>query len=171
MVMIACWISFHALVWERNLTNFERVFQKPQIHAELALGRTMVRKRYKKFTEWKSCGRIENVGDRTRSKMAGLVQAGRKATVLQIATLSNEVCRKTSLNVHHIERWSGWVTAAEDQGRLPLLSDESKKLMLEFDKDHKNSTIVWKSVAWSDESPFLLRYSDGIWRKRHVSID
>ncbi len=32
----------------------------------------------------------------------------------------------------------------------------------------------WKNVAWSDESRFLLRHSDGrvrIWRKEHESMD
>ncbi len=44
-----------------------------------------------------------------------------------------------------------------------------------FAQAHQNWTIEdWKTVAWSDESRFLLRHSDGrvrIWRKEHESMD
>ncbi len=40
---------------------------------------------------------------------------------------------------------------------------------------HQNWTIEhWKNIAWSDESRFLLRHSDGrvrIWRKEHEIMD
>ncbi len=41
--------------------------------------------------------------------------------------------------------------------------------------NHQNWTIEdWKNIAWSDESRFLLRHSDGrvrIWRKEHERMD
>ncbi len=47
--------------------------------------------------------------------------------------------------------------------------------MLQFTQAHQNRTIEdWKNVAWSDESRFLLRHSDGrvrIWRKGHESMN
>ncbi len=59
--------------------------------------------------------------------------------------------------------------------RVPLLSSKNRKRRLQFAQVHQNWTIEdWKNVAWSDESRFLLRYSDGrvrIWRKEHESMD
>ncbi len=58
---------------------------------------------------------------------------------------------------------------------VPLLSDKNRKLRLQFAQAHQNWTIEdWKTVAWSDESRFLLRHSDGrvrIWPKEHESMD
>ncbi len=58
--------------------------------------------------------------------------------------------------------------------RVPLLSAKNRKRRLQFAQDHQNWTIEdWKNVAWSDESWFLLWYSDGrvrIWRKAHESM-
>jgi len=45
--------------------------------------------------------------------------------------------------------------------RVPLLSAKNKKLRLQFTQDHQHWTIEdCKNVAWSDESWFLLWYSD-----------
>ncbi len=58
---------------------------------------------------------------------------------------------------------------------MPLLSAKNRKQRLQFAQTHQNWTIEdWKNVAWSDESRFLLRHSDGrvrIWCKEHESID
>ncbi len=59
--------------------------------------------------------------------------------------------------------------------RVPLLSSKNIKRRLLFTQAHQNWTIEdRKNVAWSDESRFLLRHSDGrvrIWRKEHESMD
>ncbi len=59
--------------------------------------------------------------------------------------------------------------------RVPLLSDKNRKRRIQFTQAHQNwTTEDWKNVAWSDESQFLLRYSDGsvrIWPKEHESMD
>ncbi len=59
--------------------------------------------------------------------------------------------------------------------RVPLLSAKNRKRRIQFAQAHQNWTIEdWKSVAWSDESRFLLRHSDGrvrIWCKEHESMD
>uniref|UniRef100_A0A9J8C660 Transposable element Tc1 transposase n=1 Tax=Cyprinus carpio carpio TaxID=630221 RepID=A0A9J8C660_CYPCA len=56
-----------------------------------------------------------------------------------------------------------------------LLSPKNRKRKLQFTQAHQNWTIEdWKNVAWSDESRFLLWYSDGrvrIWCKEHESMD
>ena len=53
---------------------------------------------------------------------------------------------------------------------MPLLSAKNRK-----QQAHQNWALEdWKKVAWSDESRFLLCYSDGrvrIWRKQHESMD
>ncbi len=59
--------------------------------------------------------------------------------------------------------------------RVPFLSAKNRKQRLQFTQAHQNWTIEdWKNVAWSDESRFLLRHSDGrvrIWRKEPESMD
>ncbi len=52
---------------------------------------------------------------------------------------------------------------------------KNRKRRLQFARAHQNWTIEnWKNVAWSDESRFVLRHSDGrvrIWCKEHESMD
>ncbi len=59
--------------------------------------------------------------------------------------------------------------------RVPLLSAKNRKQRLQFTQAHKHWSIEdWKNIAWSDESRFLWRHSDGrvrIWHKEHESID
>ncbi len=59
--------------------------------------------------------------------------------------------------------------------RVPLLSAKNSTRRIQFTQNHQNWTIEdWKNVAWSDESRFLLRHSDGrvrIWCKEHESMD
>ncbi len=59
--------------------------------------------------------------------------------------------------------------------RVLLLLAKNRKRRLQFAQAHQNWTIEdWKNVAWSDESLFLLRHSDGrvrIWYKEHESMD
>ncbi len=59
--------------------------------------------------------------------------------------------------------------------QVPLLSAKNRKRSLQITHAHQNWTIVdWKNVAWSDESRFLLRHSDGRvrnWCKEHESMD
>ncbi len=59
--------------------------------------------------------------------------------------------------------------------RVPLLSANIRKRRILFTQAHQNWTIEdWKKVAWSDESRFLLRHSDGrvrIWYKEHEIMD
>ncbi len=56
-----------------------------------------------------------------------------------------------------------------------LLLAKNRKRRLQFTQAHQNWTIEdLENVAWSDESRFLLRHSDGrvrIWRKDHESMD
>jgi len=43
---------------------------------------------------------------------------------------------------------------------------------IQFVRAHQNWTVEdWKNVAWSDESRFLLRDSDGVWCKQNENMD
>jgi len=57
---------------------------------------------------------------------------------------------------------------------LPLISTTNRKKRRQFARAHQNWTVEdWKN-AWSDESRFLLRHSDGrvrIWRKQTENMD
>ncbi len=59
--------------------------------------------------------------------------------------------------------------------RVPLMSDKNRTQRIQFTQDHQNWTIQHcKNIAWSDESWFLLRHSDGrvrIWCKEHESMN
>uniref|UniRef100_A0AAY5KJH2 Transposase Tc1-like domain-containing protein n=1 Tax=Esox lucius TaxID=8010 RepID=A0AAY5KJH2_ESOLU len=59
--------------------------------------------------------------------------------------------------------------------RVPLISTTNRKKRLKFARAHQNWTVEdWKNVAWSNESRFLLRRSDGrvrIWRKQNENMD
>uniref|UniRef100_A0AAY5K3R6 Transposase Tc1-like domain-containing protein n=1 Tax=Esox lucius TaxID=8010 RepID=A0AAY5K3R6_ESOLU len=59
--------------------------------------------------------------------------------------------------------------------RVPLVSTTNRKKRLQYAQAHQNWTVEdWKIVAWSDESRFLLRHSDGrvrIWRKQNENMD
>ncbi len=98
-----------------------------------------------------------------------------EATVTQITTrynqgmqntISERTTHRTLKQMGYSSRRTHWVT---------LLSAKNRKRKLQFAHAQQNWTIEdWKNVAWSDESWFLLRHSDGrvrIWRKEHESMD
>uniref|UniRef100_A0A3B4Z7B4 Transposase Tc1-like domain-containing protein n=1 Tax=Stegastes partitus TaxID=144197 RepID=A0A3B4Z7B4_9TELE len=105
--------------------------------------------------------------------MARLVRADRKATVTQITTrynrgMQNSISERTT---RRTLRRMGY--SSRRPHRVPLLSAKNRKLRLQFAQAHQNWTIE-ENVAWSDESRFLLRHSDGrvrIWRQQHESMD
>ncbi len=59
--------------------------------------------------------------------------------------------------------------------RVPLRSAKNRTRRIQLAQAQQNWTIEdCKNAAWSDESGFLLRHSDGrvrIWRKEHESRD
>ncbi len=126
-------------------------------------------------SERQLCGRKFLVDVRGQRRMDRLVRDDRKATVTQITTHYNQ-------GVQNIisERTTRWTlkqmgSSSRRPHRVPLLSAKNRKQRLQFAQAQQNWTIEdWKNVAWSDESRFLLRHSDGrvrIWRKEHESMD
>ncbi len=106
--------------------------------------------------------------------MSKLVRDDRKATLTWITTCYNQGVQNTisERTTHRTLNQMGY--SSRRPHRVPLLSAKNRKRSLQFAQAHQNWTIEnWKNVAWSDESLFLLRHSDGrvrIWRKEHESM-
>ncbi len=107
--------------------------------------------------------------------MDRLVRDDRKATVTQITTRYNQGMQNTISERTSHRTLKQMCYSSRRPHRVPLLSAKNRKQRLQFAQAHQNWTIEdWKNVAWSDESRFLLRHSDGrvrIWHKEHESMD
>ncbi len=107
--------------------------------------------------------------------MGRLDRDDRKATVTQITTRYNQGMQNTisEHTTHRTLKQMG--SSSRRPHRVPLLSAKNRKRRRQFTQTHQNwTTEDWKNVAWSDESRFLLRHSDGrvrIWQKEHESMD
>ncbi len=107
--------------------------------------------------------------------MGRLVRDDRKAAVTQITTRYNQGIQNT-ISEHTTRRTLKQMDySSRRPHRVPLLSAKNRTRRLQFTQAYQNWTIEdWKNVAWSDESRFLLRHSDGrvrIWHKEHESMD
>ncbi len=108
-------------------------------------------------------------------RMSRLVRDDRKTTVTQITTRYNQSMQNTisERTTRRTLKQSG--SSSRRPHRVPLLSAKNMTQRLLFAQAHQNwTTEDWKNVAWSYESRFLLRHSDGrvrIWRKEHESMD
>lgn len=100
--------------------------------------------------------------------MARLVRVNTKATVTPL--IITEVYRRAFVNAQHVKPWSRWIKAAEEYTECYSCQLRMGN-RLQFLRTHQTWTLEdWKNVAWSDESRFLLRHSDGrviIWCKHH----
>ncbi len=85
------------------------------------------------------CGRKCLVVVRDQRRMGRLVRDDRKATVTQITTRYNHVCRIPSLNTQHVKPWSRWLQQQKTT-RVPLLSAKNRKQRLQFAQAHQNWT-------------------------------
>ncbi len=108
-------------------------------------------------------------------RMGRLVRDDRKATETQITTRYNQGMQNT-ISEHATHRTLKQMNySSRRPHRVLLLSAKNSTRRLQFTQVHQNWTIEdWKNIAWSDESRFLQRHSDGrvrIWRKEHESMD
>ncbi len=121
------------------------------------------------------CGRKCLVAVRDQRRMGRLVRDDRKTTVTQITTRYNHGLQNTISERTTHRTLKQMDSSSRRPHRVPLLSAKNSTRRLQFTQTHQNWTIEdWKNVAWSDESRFLLRHSDGsvrIWRKEHESMD
>ncbi len=108
-------------------------------------------------------------------RMGRLVKDDRKATVTQITPCYNQGMQNTISECTTRRTLKQMGYSSRTPHRVPLQSAKNRKRRLQFAQVHQNWTIEdWKTVAWSDESRFLLRHSDGrvrIWHKEHESMD
>ncbi len=122
-------------------------------------------------SELQLCGRKSLVDVRGQRRMGRLVRDDWKATVTQITTRYNQGMQNTisERTTRRTLKQMGY--SSRRSHRVPLLSAKNRKRRLQFAQAHQNWTIEdWKNVAWSDESRFLLRHSDGRVRILHGSI-
>ncbi|XDV36000.1 hypothetical protein PO909_005854 [Leuciscus waleckii] len=122
-----------------------------------------------------SCGRKCLVDARGQMRMGRLIQADRRATLTEITTryhrgMQQSICEATTRTTLRRMGYN-----SRKAHRVPLISTTNRKKRLQFARAHQNWTVEdWKNVAWSDESRFLLRHSDGrvrIWRKQNENMD
>ncbi len=143
------------------------VFQKLLIywdfHTQPSLGFTENGPKKEKISsERQLCGRKWLVDVRGQRRMDRLVRDDRKATVTQITTRYNQGMQNTisEHTTHRTLKQMG--SSSRRPHRVPLRSDKNSTRRLQFTQTHQNwTTEDWKNVAWSDESGFLMRYSDG----------
>ncbi len=113
-------------------------------------------------SERQLCGRKCLVDVRCQSRMGRLVRDDRKATVAQITTRYNQGMQNTISERTTRRTLKQMDYSSRRPHRVPLLSAKNRKRRLQFTQAHQNDkTEDWKNVAWSDESLFLLRHSDG----------
>ena len=107
--------------------------------------------------------------------MGRLIPADRRSTLTQITTRYNRgmqqrICEATTRTTL---RRMGYTSRRPH--RVPLISTKNRKMRLQFARAHQNWTVEdCKNVAWSDESRFLLRHSDGrvrIWHKQNENMN
>ncbi len=107
--------------------------------------------------------------------MGRLVRDDRKATVTQIITRYNQGMQNTisERTTRRTLKQMGY--SSRRPHRVPFLSAKNRTRRIQFIQAHQNWTMEdWKNAAWSDESQFLLRHSDGrvrIWHKEHENMD
>ncbi len=148
----------------------------------LGFSHTIISRVYREWSEKEKisserqlCGRKCLVDVRGQRRLDRLVRDDRKTTVTQITIRYNQVMQNTisEHTTHQTLKQTGY--SSRRPHRVPLLSAKNRTRRLQFAQNHQNWTIEdWKTVAWSDETWFLLQHSDcmvRIWRKEHESMD
>ncbi len=128
-----------------------------------------------KISKWLAVWQKCLVDVRGQRRMGRLVRDDRKATVTEITTRYNQGMQNTISERTTRRTLKQMNYSSRRPHRVPLLSAKNRKLRLQFAQAHQNWTIEdWKSIAWSDESRFLLQHSDvrvRFWCKEHESMD
>ncbi len=123
-------------------------------------------------SERQLCGRKCLVDVRDQRRMG---RDDRKATVTKVTTRYNQGMQNTISERTTRRTLKQMDYSSRRPHRVPLLSAKNRKRRIQFAQAHQNWTIEdLKSVAWSDESRFLLWLSDvrvRIWSKEHENMD
>jgi len=129
----------------------------------------------KMSSERQSCGQKCLVGVRGQGRMGWVVRGDRKATVTQITTRYNRRMQNTisERTARGTLRQTG--SSSRTPHRAPSLFANNRKLRLQSAQAHQNWLREdWKNSAWSDESQYKLRHSQGsvgIWHKQRERMD
>ncbi len=134
----------------------------------LGFSHTIISRVYREWSEKEKisserqlCGRKCLVDVRGQRRMDRLVKDNGKATVTQITTRYNQGIQNTISERTTRRTLKQMDSSSRRPHRVPLLSAKNRKRRIQFTQDHQNWTIEdWKNVAWSDESRFLLRWSE-----------
>uniref|UniRef100_A0A9J8DBA5 Transposase Tc1-like domain-containing protein n=1 Tax=Cyprinus carpio carpio TaxID=630221 RepID=A0A9J8DBA5_CYPCA len=153
-----------------DLSNFERgmvvgarqaglsISQSAEL---LELSRTSISRVYK---EWCEKGKTSSMRQSCGRKCLVDARADRRATLTEITTRYNRGMQQS-------------ICEATTRTTLRRMGYNSRRThrRLQFAQAHQNWTVEdWKNFAWSDESRFLLRHSDGrvrILRKQNENMD
>ncbi len=165
-----------------DLSDFEHGMVVGDRRAALSISQTADLLRFSKKSEKEKisserqlCGRKCLVDVRGQRWMGRLDRDDRKTTETQITTRYNQDLQNTISERTTRRTLKQMGCSSRRPHRVPLLSDKNRTRRIQFTQAHQNWTIEdWKNVAWSDESRFLLRHSDGrvrIWCKEHESMD
>ncbi len=135
----------------------------------LGFSRTAISKVYREWSEKEKisserqlCRRKCLVDVSGQSRMGRLVRDDKKATVTQIINRYNQGIQNAISKCTTRRTLKQMVYSIRRPHRVPLLSAKNSKRRLQFAQAHQNWTIEYcKNVAWSGESRFLLRHSDG----------
>uniref|UniRef100_A0AAY5LA27 Transposase Tc1-like domain-containing protein n=1 Tax=Esox lucius TaxID=8010 RepID=A0AAY5LA27_ESOLU len=107
--------------------------------------------------------------------MGPLIHADRRVTLTEITTLYNRGMQQSICDATTRTTLRRMGNNSRRPHRVPLISTTNREKRLQFAQAHQNWTVEdWENVAWSDESRFLLRHSDGrvrIWRKKNENMD
>jgi transposase len=93
------------------------------------------------------------------------VLTDRQVTTLQIQdALGGPVLSKSTIcrRIHDLTGFTSWFKLKKN-----FVSEKNRKIRLDWAKEHLNWTVEqWRTVIWSDESPFVLRYAgrERVWR-------